>query len=263
VTTSPSAPNGENWRRRLRPAASLVVLGCIAALTLVAIRLATGSAPDDPPAGRVLPARALSAEEAPAAPPATEPARRGLVDVVDREAARPRHIDIPAIHVSAPVVPLRREADGTMQTPDRWGYTGWYEPGGEPGERGPAVIAGHIDSTSGPAVFYELRELRRGNLIRIRRADGSVVRFRVEGLERWPKAAFPTRRVFGRTQVAALRLVTCSGNFDPSTGHYADNTIVYAVRVRERRSPAGYPAAGATRAARTAAAASSRSSAAW
>ena len=123
-----------------------------------------------------------------------------------------------------------------MQTPDQWGDTGWYEPGSEPGERGPAVIAGHVDSTSGPAVFYRLRELRRGNAVRIRRADGSVVRFRVEGLERWPKAAFPSRRVFGKTHVAALRLVTCSGNFDPSTGHYVDNTIVYAVRVPERRA---------------------------
>jgi hypothetical protein len=121
-----------------------------------------------------------------------------------------------------------------MQTPEKWGDTGWYQPGNEPGERGPAVIAGHIDSTSGPAVFYRLRDLRRGNLIRVRRADGSVVRFRVEGLERWPKAAFPTRRVFGRTHISTLRLVTCGGSFDSSTGHYVDNTIVYAARLRER-----------------------------
>jgi hypothetical protein len=236
VTTSPSAPIGGYWRRRLRPAASLVVLCCIAALTLIALRLAGGSQADDPPPGRVLPARALGAERASATPPVPQPSKRGLVNVVDREAARPRRIYIPAIHVSARIVPLRREPDGTMQTPDKWGNTGWYEPGSEPGERGPAVIAGHIDSTSGPAVFYRLRELRRGNLIRIRRAGGSVVRFRVEGLERWPKADFPTRRVFGKTHAAALRLVTCSGNFDSSTGHYVDNTIVYAVRVRERRA---------------------------
>jgi sortase (surface protein transpeptidase) len=123
-----------------------------------------------------------------------------------------------------------------MQTPDDWQNTGWYEPGAEPGEQGPAVVTGHVDSTSGPAVFYRLRELRRGNLIRIQRAGGSVVRFRVEGLERWPKAAFPTHRVFTKTHVSALRLVTCSGDFDASTGHYVDNTIVYAVRVPERRS---------------------------
>jgi hypothetical protein len=122
-----------------------------------------------------------------------------------------------------------------METPANFSETGWFEPGREPGERGPAVVVGHVDSINGPAVFYRLRELRRGNRINIRRADGSVVRFRVEGLERWPKAAFPTRRVFGHTGVAALRLVTCSGNFDPSTGHYVDNTIVYAARVRVRR----------------------------
>jgi hypothetical protein len=122
-----------------------------------------------------------------------------------------------------------------MQTPDDWHDAGWYEPGREPGERGPAVIAGHVDSDRGPAVFYRLRELRRGDVIRIRRADGSVVRFHVEGLERWPKAAFPTHRVFGTTRTSALRLVTCSGDFDASIGHYVDNTIVYAARARVRR----------------------------
>jgi sortase (surface protein transpeptidase) len=133
------------------------------------------------------------------------------------------------------VTRLGLEPDGSMQTPDDWGDTGWYGPGNEPGERGPAVITGHVDSTSGPAVFYKLRQLRRGNLIKIHRADGSVVQFRVEGLERWPKATFPTRRVFGRTSTSTLRLVTCGGSFDSSTGHYVDNTIVYAARVRERR----------------------------
>ena len=95
-----------------------------------------------------------------------------------------------------------------------------------------------MDSTSGPAVFYRLRELRRGDLIRVRRADGSVVRFRVEGLERWPKARFPTHRVFGRTRIATLRLITCSGAFDSASHHYVDNTIVYAARVPERRRAA-------------------------
>ena len=161
-------------------------------------------------------------------------ARRRFVDVVDREAAAPRAIRIPAIGVRARLVLLRREPDGTMQTPDNVDNAGWYEPGSEPGERGPAVITGHVDSTAGPGVFYRLRELRRGDLVRIKRGDGTVVRFKVQGLERWPKASFPTRRVFGRTRLATLRLVTCSGDFDTSTGHYVDNTIVYATRVRVR-----------------------------
>lgn len=238
-----STDNSNNWRRRLRPAAPLLLRGGAAALLVAAVAIPSESAPDEPepPRGQRLSAAALAQERPITATPPQQPQepqqpQRRLVDVVDREAAPPRRIRIPAIGVRAPVVSLEREPDRTMETPKNFDNTGWYEPGSEPGERGPAVIAGHIDSTSGPAVFYRLRELKRGNLIRIKRADGSVVRFRVEGLERWPKAAFPTRRVFGRTRLAALRLVTCSGNFDPSTGHYVDNTIVYATRVRVRRT---------------------------
>jgi LPXTG-site transpeptidase (sortase) family protein len=150
---------------------------------------------------------------------------------VDAQAAPPRRIDIPAIGVSAPVIALGLNPDGTLQTPSKWGDTGWYEPGPEPGEQGAAVIAGHVDSTTGPAVFYRLRALRIGDRIRVRRRDGSVVRFRVQRVESWPKSDFPTRRVYGPTHGSVLRLVTCAGNFNRSTGHYVDNTIVYATRI--------------------------------
>jgi hypothetical protein len=241
VTSGRTENRSKGARRRPRPAALLLAGGAVAALATVALAIRGGARDGgDPPPGRVLPHAALAAERMPAAPPrragARRPRPRRRVDVVDRQAAAPRRIAIPAIGVSAAVVPLRLEPRGTMQTPDEWQDAGWYEPGPEPGERGPAVIAGHVDSTSGPAVFYRLRDLRRGDAIRVRRADGSVVRFRVEGLERWPKAEFPSHRVFGRTRVSALRLVTCSGDFDASTGHYVDNTIVYAARVRAKRA---------------------------
>jgi len=144
--------------------------------------------------------------------------------------APPRRIRIPAIGVSAPIIPVGLHKDRTIEVPTNFGDAGWYRPGPDPGETGPAVIVGHVDSQTGPAVFYRLRELRRGNRIMIRRADGSTVRFRVNGLERWPKAKFPTRRVYGRTRGPVLRLVTCSGAFDSSSGHYVDNTIVFASR---------------------------------
>jgi sortase family protein len=234
-----------DWRRRHLPAA-LVVLAV--GIGLAGARdLARSSHSDDPPAGRSLPARALAAERPQdtrlgAPEPVPRPRR---VDVVEREAAPPRSIRIPAIGVRARVIPLGLNPDGTMQTPDDFSATGWYKPWREPGERGAAVLTGHVDTVHGPAVFYRLRELRRGNVIRVGRADGSVVRFRVEGLERWPKAEFPTHRVFRRTRISTLRLVTCSGNFDTSTGHYVDNTIVYAARVRVRRTlrPAARPPA--------------------
>jgi sortase (surface protein transpeptidase) len=238
VTTTQIEQHSDHGRRRLRPAAPVFVWCGAALLALVTVwilALRGGSQGNDLPAARPLPAGALAGEQAQVFPPPLEapgnPSGQ-LVNVVDRDAAAPRRIRIPAIGVSASVGPLRLDSHGRMQTPKNFAATGWFEPGREPGEAGPAVIAGHVDSKSGPAVFYKLRKLRHGDTILIVRADGTAVHFRVEGLERWPKSEFPTRKVFGHTRAATLRLVTCSGNFDPASGHYKDNTIVYAVRVQ-------------------------------
>jgi hypothetical protein len=143
-------------------------------------------------------------------------------------AAPPRRVVIPAIGVSARVIPLGLNRDGTLDVPRNYSEAGWYTDGPEPGETGPAVIVGHVDSKAAPAVFYKLRELRRGDAIRIARTDGSSVHFTVTRIEQWPKASFPTSRVYGRTRGSVLRLVTCSGDFNAATGHYANNTIVFA-----------------------------------
>jgi LPXTG-site transpeptidase (sortase) family protein len=145
-------------------------------------------------------------------------------------AAPPQRVEIPAIGVSARVQPLVLDRAGALTAPTRYSDTGWYEAGPEPGEKGAAVIAGHVDSKRGPAVFYRLRQLQRGDVIRIRRTDGSSVRFRVDRIEQWSKAQFPTRRVYRRTSKPVLRLITCSGDFNSATGHYTANTIVYASR---------------------------------
>jgi LPXTG-site transpeptidase (sortase) family protein len=144
------------------------------------------------------------------------------------DAAPPQRIEIPAIGVSARVAPLGLDGTGALAAPTSYNRAGWYEAGPEPGEKGPAVIAGHVDSTSGPAIFFRLPQLRRGDAIRIKRADGSTVRFEVDRVEQWPKAQFPTKSVYGHTDAPALRLITCSGDFDRATGHYTANTIVYA-----------------------------------
>jgi hypothetical protein len=225
-------------RRRLRPAALLCAAGCVAAPAVIAIVVGGDARQGDPPSRRALPDSALATERWGTSAQrrnAGRHASRRPVNVADRDAPPPERIVIPAIGMAAPIVPLRLAPDGSMETPHDWHDAGWHEPGREPGERGPAVIAGHVDSDDGPAVFYRVRELRRGDVIRIQRADDSVVRFDVEGVERWPKAAFPTHRVFGRTKSSVLRRVTCSGDFDDSTGHYADNTIVYAARALVRR----------------------------
>jgi LPXTG-site transpeptidase (sortase) family protein len=175
------------------------------------------------------------AEATPPAPRAIEPAPRAEARDREREPRRrdadvadPRRIEIPAIGVSAPVIELGLNADKTLEVPKDYGETGWWKGGPEPGERGAAVIAGHVDSKTGPAVFYRLDDLRAGDEIRVHRSDGTRARFVVARLERHPKDEFPTRKVYARTGEPTLRLVTCSGDFDAASGHYVDNTIVFA-----------------------------------
>jgi LPXTG-site transpeptidase (sortase) family protein len=140
----------------------------------------------------------------------------------------PVRLQIPAIALSASVIPLGLNGDGSLQVPTSYTETGWFTGGPEPGERGAAVIAGHVDSTSGPAVFYRLRALRRGDDITVVVKGSSVVHFTVTSLRQVPKTRFPTGLVYRRTTKPTLRLITCDGAFDQATGHYVDNLIVFA-----------------------------------
>jgi hypothetical protein len=140
----------------------------------------------------------------------------------------PVRIEIPAIGVSAAVVRLGLNRDGSMQVPKDFALTGWFTGGPAPGETGPAVIAGHIDSRSGPAVFYRLRELRAGDPVTVARADGTTVRFTVDSVVQYPKRAFPTEAVFGPAPEPLLRLITCGGTFDYFRRSYRDNVVVTA-----------------------------------
>jgi len=144
---------------------------------------------------------------------------------------RPRRLTIPAIAVTAPIEPLGVEPDGTLQVPTDFEATGWYRLGAKPGDPGPAVIVGHVDSQSGPAVFYRLGTLAPRDVIRVSWKRGASVFFRVYAVREYAKTAFPTRLVYGRTKAPELRLVTCGGPFDAETGHYLDNVVVFARRV--------------------------------
>jgi hypothetical protein len=140
----------------------------------------------------------------------------------------PARLEIPAIGVSTPLVRLGLLADGTMEVPRDYGVAGWFSGGPMPGQDGPAVIAGHVDSKRGPAVFYRLGELRRGDPVRVLRADGAWLAFEVTGSARYAKAGFPTEAVFGPVPGPMLRLVTCGGAFDRASGHDLDNLVVTA-----------------------------------
>jgi len=140
----------------------------------------------------------------------------------------PVRLEIPRIGVASALDRLGRAPDGTVQVPSRWEVPGWYEPGPRPGDPGSAVILGHVDSKRGPAVFFRLRELCPSDQINVTRADGSSVRFVVQRTAKYDKQRFPTDDVYYPTLTAGLRLVTCGGQFDLTTGHYRSNIIVFA-----------------------------------
>lgn len=146
---------------------------------------------------------------------------------IGRPLTAPTQIQIPAISLQAAGVPLGRNPDGSAVVPSGTTFTGWYDLGPIPGEMGPAVIIGHVDSYTGPGVFFNLKYLLPGDMVTV--DDGSVlVSFRVERVVVYPKDSFPTAAVFGPTPDSELRLITCGGPFDSSIGHYEDNVVVYA-----------------------------------
>jgi LPXTG-site transpeptidase (sortase) family protein len=141
---------------------------------------------------------------------------------------RPERLRIASIGVDTPLENLAINADGTLQAPKDFQHAGWYAQGTSPGDVGPAVIAGHYDSKTGPAVFFRLRDLRQGDIVEVTRT-GAPVKFKVLAVRKYPKTQFPTDEVYGPTPDAQLRLITCGGAFDRSRRSYVDNTVVYAV----------------------------------
>ena len=153
----------------------------------------------------------------------------------DGAASRPGEIRIPAIGVSAPVVTLHMNSDGTLQVPSRFDEAGWYDGSVPPGDKGSSVIVGHVDSFTGPAIFYRLDELTPGSEIEVRLSGGRWTMFVVTQVAEYPKSAFPTAAVYGDTSTPSLRLITCGGPFDASTGHYVSNVVVFAVALETTR----------------------------
>jgi hypothetical protein len=140
----------------------------------------------------------------------------------------PTRLRIPAIAVDTALQPLGLLPDGSLQPPSSWQMAGWYARGVQPGDPGPAVIAGHVDSVSGPAVFFRLRQLHPGDLLVVQRVDRRLLSFVVDTVAEYPKSAFPTAAVYGPTALSMLRLITCAGDFDWQAHSYRDNLVISA-----------------------------------
>ena len=218
----PDSSTSPSRRGTLAAAAVTVVLGLGGTVAVVAGLHASSGAPQ--PVSVTAPK--------PAAPSArtSYPTDALALHVRTLPRSRPVGLTIPSIGVRASaVVNLGKDPNGDLQVPTDFATPGWFADGPAPGQYGPAVIAGHVDSTKGPAIFYRLGALRRGAVVMVSRADGRITRFSVDKVERYAKNRFPTVAVYGdTTHRSELRLITCGGTFDRSTGHYLDNVVAYA-----------------------------------
>jgi hypothetical protein len=156
--------------------------------------------------------------------------------------SKPVSVTIPAIGVQSRLLHLGVNRDGTMQVPNL--TTGaddaaWYKYSVTPGQVGTSVIEGHVDNYAGPAVFFRLGALRPGNLISVKRADGVTAVFRVTGVREYSKAKYPAETIYAPAGYAALRLITCGGDFDATTHHYLSSIVVFAALKSASRPHAG------------------------
>lgn len=141
----------------------------------------------------------------------------------------PLRVRIPAIDVDAPLTGLGLTATGSLDVPpaDVENLAGWYEAGTTPGERGTAIVAGHVDNADGPAVFYALGALRKGSTVEVDRRDGRTAVFTVDAVEVYDAQDFPDAKVYGAAARPELRVITCGGGWSRTTG-YRGNVVVYA-----------------------------------
>jgi hypothetical protein len=204
-------------------------------------RAVTPSMPDRPTRTRAraaafaaLVALTLTGAAACTAPP-TAPGRAGSgpaqASAVVRADKTPKALEVPSIGVRATTfVALGLTPQGKMAVPADAATTGWFDLGPVPGEPGPAVIVAHVNWKKVDGVFARLHEVAVGDHATVTRADGNTVGFTVYRVEHYAKSVFPTADVYGNTQGPELRLVTCGGDFDQTSGHYKDNVVVFARR---------------------------------
>lgn len=205
-----------------RPAAAAVLVCGVLVVGVGVTGLAVASQTGHPavPVGTPTLVPVPVGSQAPAPQPSAQPV------------AEPVSLTIPSIGVRTGLIHLSTTPSGAMQVPPTPAVAGWFTGSARPGAIGAAVIAGHIDSVSGPGVFFRVRLLHPGSRVYVLRADGSLAVFAVTSVRSYLKTSFPTQAVYGPVPYAELRLVTCGGTFDYATGHYLSNVIAYASLVQ-------------------------------
>jgi sortase (surface protein transpeptidase) len=238
--------NGETWTPRLaRITALLVPLALLLGVFLPLLAASAQEAGDDeattealsevPTTGARRPGPVILAESRVTAPN-VEPEPTPLP-----EGVAPVELQIDSVGVDAPIE-LGAVTDGAMQDPSGPWVVSWYNQLGKIGEGGNVVLAGHVDyynagpdGTPGPAVFWNVRDLPPGDIIRVVAEDGKNYEYAVQWTQPYAAAELTPdviqNDIVGDTGQETLTLITCGGDFDPSTGEYLQRWVVRATQV--------------------------------
>lgn len=222
MPAQPSSPTDDEQVPSGQGSHGGMIVLCAVALLILTVRLIGG---DDTPSDSSRPAHA------PPAPHATAPAMPGP-HATGRHLPRskPVRLLIPKISVDAPFTDLAIGSNGQLEPPPAHdvNLVGWHAEGASPGEAGTSIVAGHVDTATSPAVFADLGALQKGDVFHVERADGRTASFVVDSVETFAKDRFPSRRVYGDTPQAQVRLITCAGDYDRTVKDYTDNLVVFA-----------------------------------
>jgi LPXTG-site transpeptidase (sortase) family protein len=228
VPPDTSSPSNSPSKRRTRTVATLF-WGAVALVLLIVLAGGHDDAPEargdahPPPAVLPAPSAGRVSPTEPASSAAPSEAK-----LLPR--SRPTRLLIPKISVDAPFTDLDLDPTGRLEAPPAYdtNLVGWYADGVSPGERGTAIIAGHVDTATSAAVFVYLGDLKKGDRFQVKRADGRTASFVVDSKETFPKDDFPSERVYADTPDAQVRLITCAGNYDHQAKDYTENLVVFA-----------------------------------
>lgn len=213
------------------------IIGVVAAVlalcgvALVVIALVMPESEPPPPQPKATSPSVTANTATPSRAPSREPEAAAVPTGLILARSLPVHLDVPAIGVHSPLLQLGANPDNTVAVPplEKDSKAGWFQYSPTPGQLGPAVLLGHVDSAQwGPGVFYRLGALAPGQTVDVTRSDKTVAVFVVDKVDSYPKGAFPSLQVYGNTPNAQLRLITCGGVFDPSARSYENNIVVYA-----------------------------------
>ncbi|MFE2051066.1 class F sortase [Streptomyces sp. NPDC059459] len=227
MAVPPTSPTDDDPASTGQGSRSSLTVMCAVALLVLAVSLVGGndtSADTSRPPVAAQPGATAPSSAGPTTSSSGAPRDTGL------PRSKPVRLLIPDISVDAPFTDLAIGANGQLQAPppNDTNLVGWYAKGASPGERGTSIIAGHVDTKTSAAVFAGLGQLDEGDVFHVERADGRKASFVVDDMETFAKDDFPSKRVYGDTDRAEVRLITCAGDYDRKAKDYTENLVVFA-----------------------------------